>query len=53
MNGSRSSGHCCVTDLGFLWLYAVRSQTVAAMAVKKMGRALTRYPIGVVLSSNE
>ena len=40
MNGSRSSGHCCVTDLGFLWLYAVRSQTVAAMAVKRNGESV-------------
>lgn len=33
---SRSSGNFCVTDLSFLWLYAVRSQTVAVMAVPTM-----------------
>ena len=36
----RSSGHFCVTDLSFLWLYAVRSQTVAVMAVPTMAAGL-------------
>ena len=57
---SRSSGNFCVTDLSFSWLHAVRSQTVAVMAVPTMaaedvsslqGTAVSAGVVGSPMSS--